>query len=91
MHFGAIANSARGGLGGPPPIGDRVKKLTYFHRFSYPLKIDASLKKYIFVLFFCETWDFRFILLKQRKPGLSDTILLYLTILSPVHLCQISL
>ena len=27
MRFGAIANSARGGLGGPPPIGDRVKDL----------------------------------------------------------------
>ena len=25
MRFGAMANSARGGLRAPPPMGDRVK------------------------------------------------------------------
>ena len=30
MHFGAIANSARGGPPRPPPVGDRVKAYIFF-------------------------------------------------------------
>ena len=29
MHFGAIANSARGGPPRPPPVRDRVKEYFY--------------------------------------------------------------
>ena len=49
MHFGAIANSARGGPPRPPPVRDRVKiyhySLKYFEfSWKYYINIKESPK-----------------------------------------------
>ena len=66
MHFGAIANSARGGPPRPPPVRDRVKSCLVFYTKNIGTKISSKKflvkKKYWSKKLFCpkKIWDTKF-------------------------------